>query len=310
MGDLGLLGKVDGLAPGERMYAARYIDDAAFLVTFRRVDPLFAIDLSDADNPRVIGRTKIPGYNEYLHPYGELLVGVGIDTDGGGHPTGSKISLFNISKLDDIRELDSMKMPGSYTEVFRDHHAYTTLDGWFAIPVKERMGASYLLAVNVDMDKGVLKVICEPKLDGVRRSVFINDTLYLLSDKRMLAADFSSCKILRSLKLSTSIAGDRAKVAYFSISSDKLRMGVSVQLPNPCYKLEPSKSHVEDGVIMLKTKVLEPPKGRACVEIVYWPTDSWELEKPPAGRYTVLVKLMYTSSGKVEEVPAGTVEIP
>ncbi len=306
--DLELLGKVDGLAPGEMMYAARYVGDAAFLVTFRRVDPLFAIDLSDADNPRVIGRTKIPGYSEYLHPYGDLLVGVGVDTDERGHPVGLKISLFNISKLDDIRELDSMRMLGSYTEVFRDHHAYMTLDGWFAMPVKERMGTNYLLVVKVD--EGGLKVLCEPKLDMVRRSVFINDTLYLLSDKKILAADFPSCKILRSLELSSSISRDRAKIAYYSISSDKLRIGVSVQLPNTCYKLEPSSAHAEDGVITLETKVLEPPKDRACVEMVYWPTGSWELERPSAGRYTVLVKLVYTSSGSVEKVPAGTIVIP
>jgi uncharacterized secreted protein with C-terminal beta-propeller domain len=59
------------LAPGETFQSSRFIGDKLFLVTFEQIDPLFAIDLSDIQNPEVLGELKIPGFSTYLHPYNE-----------------------------------------------------------------------------------------------------------------------------------------------------------------------------------------------------------------------------------------------
>lgn len=69
--DMKMTGRLEGLAPGESIYSARFMGDRAYLVTFKKVDPLFVLDLSDPASPRVLGALKIPGYSDYLHPYDE-----------------------------------------------------------------------------------------------------------------------------------------------------------------------------------------------------------------------------------------------
>ena len=79
-GRLEQIGKVGGLGKGERIYAVRFLGDVGYLVTFRQVDPLYTLDLSNPAAPKVAGELKITGYSAYLHPIGEdLLLGVGQD---------------------------------------------------------------------------------------------------------------------------------------------------------------------------------------------------------------------------------------
>ena len=80
--NLEVTGKIEGLAKGEYIKSARFMGDMAYFVTFRQADPLFSVDVSDAANPKVIGYLKIPGFSEYLHPFGDgLLFGLGQDAD-------------------------------------------------------------------------------------------------------------------------------------------------------------------------------------------------------------------------------------
>ena len=79
---LTIKGAVAGLAPGERIFSARFVGTQAYLVTFRQVDPLFSIDLSDPENPEVLGELKIPGFSEYMQPIDEnTLLAIGRDAD-------------------------------------------------------------------------------------------------------------------------------------------------------------------------------------------------------------------------------------
>lgn len=71
-------GQITGLAPTERIYSARFMGDRAYLVTFKRVDPLFVVNLANPREPQLMGELKIPGYSDYLHPYDENhLIGIG-----------------------------------------------------------------------------------------------------------------------------------------------------------------------------------------------------------------------------------------
>ncbi|KJS02357.1 MAG: hypothetical protein VR68_03175 [Peptococcaceae bacterium BRH_c4a] len=75
---LDVVGKLEGLAPGERIFSARFMGGRVYLVTFRRIDPLFVIDLKNPVSPKVLGELKIPGYSDYLHPYDENhIIGIG-----------------------------------------------------------------------------------------------------------------------------------------------------------------------------------------------------------------------------------------
>lgn len=77
-----VLGSVDDIGRGEHIKAVRFIGNRAYVVTFKNIDPLFVIDLSDARKPTILGELKIPGYSDYLHPYDEThLIGFGKEVD-------------------------------------------------------------------------------------------------------------------------------------------------------------------------------------------------------------------------------------
>lgn len=124
--------------PGEQLYAARFLGTRGYLVTFRLTDPLYVLDLADAENPRIAGELSIPGYSDYLHPIGERwLVGVGKDAiadDSGGDGRGAwyqgvKVALFDVSDHAAPREVNSLVIGrrGSESAATFDHHAITFL---------------------------------------------------------------------------------------------------------------------------------------------------------------------------------------
>lgn len=133
------IGKLEGLAKGERIYSVRYVGKMAYIVTFKNMDPLFVVDCTNPENPVLKGELKIPGFSNYLHPIGkDLLVGFGQDIsntfvkdrDGveriiGNRPSGMKISLFNVSDPSKPIEQDSYYIGDSYTyaEVYDNHKA-------------------------------------------------------------------------------------------------------------------------------------------------------------------------------------------
>ena len=148
---------IDGIGkPGEQLYAARFMGERAYLVTFRVIDPLYVIDLSDQDNPRIAGELEIEGYSDYLHPVGEnLLLGFGKDAvpdDGssdfgftrGAWYQGVKVSLFNVADPANPLEVNSLVYGerGSESEVLYDHHGISFLPATatepfrFAIPIQ------------------------------------------------------------------------------------------------------------------------------------------------------------------------------
>jgi uncharacterized secreted protein with C-terminal beta-propeller domain len=129
---LGVTGKLEGLAPGEDIYSARFMGSRCYLVTFKKVDPLFVIDLSDPERPEVLGKLKIPGYSDYLHPYDEnTLIGVGKETEEAEEGDfawyqGVKISLFDVSDVSDPKEIAKFEIGdrGTDSPVLHDHKAF------------------------------------------------------------------------------------------------------------------------------------------------------------------------------------------
>jgi inhibitor of cysteine peptidase len=127
-----VIGRLEGLAPNESIYSARFMGDRCYLVTFKKVDPLFTIDLSDPYNPKVLGKLKIPGFSNYLHPYDEnIVIGVGKETeeaktgDFAWHQ-GVKISMFDVSDVTNPRELAKIVIGDRGTEspAQYDHKAF------------------------------------------------------------------------------------------------------------------------------------------------------------------------------------------
>ena len=133
--DLKKVSVIKKLAENETIKSARFMGDTAYFVTFRQTDPLFAVDLSNPDDPRILDYLKIPGFSAYMHPYSDnLLLGIGYDADENGRTTGLKLSMFDISDPGDVKEVDKLSL-SSYemASVLMDRNAFmfNTVDGTF-----------------------------------------------------------------------------------------------------------------------------------------------------------------------------------
>ncbi|MEJ7892158.1 MAG: beta-propeller domain-containing protein [Solirubrobacteraceae bacterium] len=124
-GRLERLGQIDGLGKGERIFAVRFLGDTGYVVTFRQIDPLYTVDLTDPAAPKVLGELKIPGFSSYLHPIaGARLIGVGTGPDEATGAFGLQVSLFDVSDLADPRLERRVTFDNGSSEVAYDHHAF------------------------------------------------------------------------------------------------------------------------------------------------------------------------------------------
>ncbi len=127
---LNTTGKLINIASGERLYSARFIGNRAYLVTFKKVDPFFVIDLTNPKAPKILGELKIPGYSDYLHPYDENhIIGLGKDTHDMGTFAwyqGVKLSLFDVSDVSHPKEVSKYIIGdrGTYSPASTDPHAF------------------------------------------------------------------------------------------------------------------------------------------------------------------------------------------
>ena len=140
------VGELEDLAPGERIYSARFMGERLYLVTFRNIDPLFVIDLADPENPTVLGKLKIPGYSDYLHPYDENhIIGVGKETIEDkdrdiAWQQGVKLALFDVSDVEKPKQISKAEIGdrGSDSYALQDHKAFlfSKAKNLLVIPVK------------------------------------------------------------------------------------------------------------------------------------------------------------------------------
>ncbi len=216
-GELEVIGHVGGIAPNESIFAARFVGDRAFLVTFEQIDPLFTIDLRDPTQPRVRGELEVPGFSTYLHVLedGRLLgIGVGGDEDGASWGQ-TQISMFDTSDfanptLQDTLPLAAEGEQWSWSEAQYEHKAfqYWAPKELLAVPMStyRELGdpdgdgyyeweyLSRLELINVSLDSGLSR---KGSIDhthlfdseqywyyrDVRRTIFMGDYLYAISDR-------------------------------------------------------------------------------------------------------------------------------
>lgn len=185
--ELNIVGEIDNLAEDESVYSARFMGDIGYFVTFEQVDPLFSVDLSDPESPKVIGALKIPGFSEYLHPYGEgKLLGIGMAVDEQGVTTeGVKISMFDVSDPSDVTEQDKYVLENMYsTDVAYNYKAAfvdveKNLFGFVA-----RGDTSEYVIFTYDEDKGFQEVFSRElgwEFYGEMRGLYSGGRFYLVT---------------------------------------------------------------------------------------------------------------------------------
>jgi uncharacterized secreted protein with C-terminal beta-propeller domain len=130
--NLDIVGALEDLAPGEKIYSARFMGNRCYLVTFKKIDPLFVIDLTTPTDPQVLGQLKITGYSDYLHPYDENhIIGIGketIEAEEGNFAwyQGVKISLFDVTNVSSPKEIAKYEIGdrGTDSPILTDHKAF------------------------------------------------------------------------------------------------------------------------------------------------------------------------------------------
>ncbi|SHJ45462.1 beta-propeller domain-containing protein [Hespellia stercorisuis] len=194
---LGQLSRLDNIAEGETVYSARFMGDTGYFVTYKQMDPLFSVDLSDPGNPEIIGELKIPGFSEYLHPYGEnLLLGIGMDVDETGTTTnGVKISMFNIEDAANVSEEQKSVLENMYSsDVFYDYKAVLIDAERNLIGFSAYGNGAHYLVYAYDRQAGfTCKLDREiSNTSGSIRGVYVDDTLYIIEGNAVEAYDLTT----------------------------------------------------------------------------------------------------------------------
>lgn len=239
--NLNPLGSVEGLAEGEQIYSVRFMQDVAYMVTFKQMDPLFVIDLKDPKHPEVLGELKIPGFSNYLHPLDDNhVIGFGqhtklIKNKGSKEPQvrqdGLKISLFDVSDPAHPKEKYSkvIGQGGSYTELNHNHkvlfkHPNKNLFGFpatlFESKVVHQGDATYedqsfvyqgAFLYNITPEKGISLVdtithqpskIDYPEWESdIKRVVSVDDIIYTFSNDLMKVYNINEKSVKQTVEL-------------------------------------------------------------------------------------------------------------
>ena len=184
---LEIIGSIHNLAKDETIYSARFMGKAGYFVTFKETDPLFSVDLSDPKNPKIIGALKIPGFSDYLHPYGKnKLLGIGMNVDEKTMSTdGVKLTMFDISDPENVKEEQTYVIENVYyTDVSYDYKAALVdaeknLIGFAA----DSEGGREYYTFSYDEKQGFTCTMHE-EINGnnmrITRGIYIEDTLYVI----------------------------------------------------------------------------------------------------------------------------------
>jgi inhibitor of cysteine peptidase len=241
------VGELEDLAPGERIYSVRFMGDRGYVVTFKKVDPLFVIDLANPNNPTVLGKLKIPGYSDYLHPYDENhIIGIGKDTVEAEENLknqrdldfawyqGIKMAIFDVSNVENPIELHKIVIGdrGTNSEALHNHKAFLfdreknllvlpitlaeikgektsdnqhgeyTFQGAYVFDLTLNNGFQLQGKVSHYDDDQVYKKsgYYFSGKSTIRRSLFIENILYTLSDSRLQLNNLDSLKRLKVLE--------------------------------------------------------------------------------------------------------------
>ena len=200
--DLSILGKIENLAKDESVQSVRFDGDIGYFVTFRQVDPLFAVDLSNPAYPRVLNALKIPGFSEYLHVFKEnLLLGIGYNADEDtGRTQGVKLTMFDTTNKSNVKEVATEKVDASWTIVGSNHKAVLVdaeknliafpADSSYYIYRYTEQG--FELAAKVDMTADLTS--------WNLRGLFIGDCFYVIGDSGLTVISLGDFTVIGTIK--------------------------------------------------------------------------------------------------------------
>ena len=217
------IGRLENVAVNERVHAVRFLGNTLYLVTYRNIDPLFAIDLSNPAKPVVLGFLKSPGFDEYLHPLTKnLLIGVGRDERQ------VRVTLYRIKSDRTVEIVDRVYIGDkealySWSPVLNPvegHKAFTLdpLHGYVLIPVTEQRpykpiwGVAVIKLEAINTTKPLMKLVTLLQHQYAERSIFIDDAIYTIAPRNPVERIIAfSAKTLK--KIASAPGPVKAKIA-------------------------------------------------------------------------------------------------
>jgi len=203
--ELNTVGGVTGIAPGEQIYATRFVGDRAYVVTFERTDPLWVLDLAEPAHPSIMGELQIPGFSRYLQPIDEThLLGIGRGADADGRAQGVQLSLFDVTDATHPRRVDTYQPPraqgeaATWSDAEWEHHAFNYIRDKHALAFPfgtydqdTGLWQDRLEVVNVDFTTGLsqLGAVQHEPDDWVTRSVRIGKRIFSIGTTTIRIAD-------------------------------------------------------------------------------------------------------------------------
>ena len=269
--------------PNEDIYAVRFTADRGYIVTFRRTDPLYALDLSEDTGPKVLGELEIPGFATYMHPVGDnLLFTLGHSADESGRVTGIKADLFDVGgdTPQVVNSIDLGEM-GSHSEALGNLRALSLLQSSedqlrIAFPLTKYVGrmtpASGLQLLEINGitgeasldDAGMLYTGDTVNYGGVSRAILHDEAVFFAHNNMFWAANWSdpenakgpitqdpiTCTAEAVPSLRVTVFGDNADP-----SIDFCQATVTAAWGDERYELD----------MVPNTDLIAPPDGKPCV---------------------------------------------
>ena len=215
---LSVIGSIENMAEGEEIYSVRFMGNKGYIVTFKQVDPLFVIDLSNPINPSVVGELKIPGYSSYLHPYDENhIIGIGYNTTetsyGSTVNDGIKLSMFDVSNPTNPIEMFNTVIGDKHTNTSAtyDHKAvmFSKEKNIIAIPIVQynRKYESKAVIYNIDFENGFNQLgEIEEESDNItyrriERIIYVGSNYYTFSNKWVNVSDMKTFETIKNIEL-------------------------------------------------------------------------------------------------------------
>ncbi|MCX8151035.1 MAG: beta-propeller domain-containing protein [Candidatus Bathyarchaeota archaeon] len=237
--NLNIIGRLERFKMDESIYAARFMGNKCYVVTFKQVDPFFVIDLSSPNAPKVVGELKIPGYSSYLHPYDENhIIGVGKENST------LKLSLFDVTNVNAPTEAAKYIINAAYVDssAIYDPHAFlfdrqkqllvipvsindaptvfireppTSIDSSIRMPESNYWQGAYIFSININSGftlKGKVTHMDNTTTQNqetywmssnywINRALYIDNTLYTLSNYRVQLNSLNNLALLAKIEL-------------------------------------------------------------------------------------------------------------
>jgi hypothetical protein len=217
-GNLVRVGAIENIAPGEDIRAVRFDGDRGYVVTFKKTDPLYVMDLYQPDKPAILGELKIPGFSTYMHRIDpDHLLSIGFDANDHGSFTyfdGVILQLFDVGEPTAPKLIHKEKIGtrGSSSEAATNHLAFNYFPdkGLLAFPMTicegggdgrdgDQLTFSGLLVYDVSVERGFKRLggidhgtrgaKCGTWWSNaqsvVKRSVFLDELVYSIAEDRV-----------------------------------------------------------------------------------------------------------------------------